>query len=395
MNLLKLSSFSRMRGFSLLEMAMVLAIIGLVMGTILSMTKTLTTSSKIAATQSKEALIKAALINFIATNNRLPCPADPTPAQLTGANAGTEAITAGVCNVAPNGLVVTGIVPWVSLGLTQDAATDGYNQLFTYQVTLTATTTVAVNAVTVTGQRTISGLRGDISIFSSTPINPATSLSSLGNQINYCTPVSYVGAVNPCAAVAIIVSHGADLYGAFTNGGQILPNTADELENANKDSNFVMHDFSMNSLNPFDDIVLPLSANDLLSQLTTNGSVQNYNTLLNTDIANITAAIVNYAMSHRSGVSGSITFSLPTALTSLSLPQSVTNDPWGSTFAFTNPNSITAITPASTVMATSTILFTLQSNGPDKNLGTADDLPASAVPFTLNQFETAVPSTFW
>jgi len=37
--------------------------------------QTLSSSSKIAATQSKEALIKAALINFIAVNNRLPCPA--------------------------------------------------------------------------------------------------------------------------------------------------------------------------------------------------------------------------------------------------------------------------------------------------------------------------------
>lgn len=388
-----------MRGFTLLEMAMVLAIIGLIMGAAISATTALTNSSRISTTKSKENSIKTALINFIATNGRLPCPADPTPSVLSGASAGTEAITAGgVCNAAglfyntTYGSVVTGVVPWVSLGFTQDGATDGYNQLFTYQVTLSATTTVPVTSVTVTGQRTISGLRGDISIFSATTPVAATSLAVLGNQINYCTPATF--SVNPCAAVAVIVSHGADLSGAFTVSGQTLPTTADELENANKDSYFVTHDFALNAANPFDDILLPLSVNDLLSPLITNGSLQNYNAVINSNIATIMAAITNYAITHTTGSAGSRNLFLPANLVLLSLPQSVINDPWGMPYIYI-PKSPLNFDNADLV---TTNLYTLQSNGPDKTAGNTDDLPtATGVGVTLSQFETSVPlaSGFW
>ena len=75
-NKLKPLNLHGMKGFTLLEMAMVLAIIGLVFGAVMSATTVLLKSSKISATQSKEATIKAAIISFIAINNRLPCPAD-------------------------------------------------------------------------------------------------------------------------------------------------------------------------------------------------------------------------------------------------------------------------------------------------------------------------------
>jgi prepilin-type N-terminal cleavage/methylation domain-containing protein len=386
-----------MRGFTLLEMAIVLAIIGLVMGTLLTMTKTLTTSSKIAATQSKEALIKAALINFIATNNRLPCPGDPSPTVLSGISAGSEAITSGVCNAtglihnSTFGTVVTGVVPWIQLGLSQEAATDGYNQLFSYQVTLSATTTVAATSVTASGQRTISGLRGDISLFSATPPVAATSLTALGNQINYCTPANF--SVNPCAAVAIIVSHGEDLIGAFTLGGQTQPTTADELENANNDSYFVKHDFSINSANPFNDIILPLSVNDLLSSLSTNGTVQNFNAVINSNIATIISAVTNYSIANATGIPGNRTLHLPASLAVLSLPQSVINDPWGMPYVYTlTTSSLTNLTSPATV------LYSLQSDGPDKIPANADDLPTSSgVSITVSQFQSSVPlaSGFW
>lgn len=391
MNLIKPSNLHGMKGFTLLEMAMVLAIIGLVMGAAITATTTLLNSSHITTTQSKENNIKTALINYISTNGRLPCPADPTPAQLLGANAGTEAITAGICNVTPVGLVVTGVVPWVQLGLTQEAATDAYYNFFTYQVTLSATKTVPVTSVIANVQRTISGLRGDISLFSSTPINPATSLTALGNQLNYCTPVAFGGAVNPCAAVAIIVSYGQDGLGAYRTNGQSTPPGPDELENANKDSNFVKHDFAVNTANPFDDIILPLTVSDLLSPLSTNGSLPTYNALLNANIANITAAITNYAMTHKSGSPGNVTFSFPPTLSALNLPPSVTNDPWGTPFNYVL--NVTTLNLGS--FSPNTVIFTLLSSGPDTVQGTADDLPVPAISVTENQFQMAIPYIYW
>ncbi len=440
---LKPQSLRGMSGFTLLEMAMVLAIIGLIMGTILSMTKTLSSSSKIAATQSKEALIKAALINFIATNNRLPCPADPT--KLSTQFAGTEAIgavTAGVCNATPNityGTVVSGLAPWAALGLTQDSATDGYNQFFTYQVTLTATQTVAATAAGL-GKQTISGLQGAISIFSTAyptpPTASATSPIALNNEINYCGQTSF----NPCAAVAIIVSYGADGLGAFSSSGtqsNLPPANTDEAENANLDSFFVMKDASISSANPFDDIILPLSSNDLLSPLTANGTVQTYNAVLNNDFANITAALTAFALNNRASSGpycplggpftyGTYAYQLPNKLIGTLLPLSgqgptpilsvtispgtvappnipisAAYDPWGKPIYYDiatvlpNPPYVnTANTnyqlPIIQCSVASYPSYILRSSGPDAQLGTNDDIslivPASQFYTTLSSY---------
>ena len=347
------------RGFTLVEMAMVLAIIGLVMGPVLAMTKTLTASSRITSTQTKEYIIKTALINFIATNNRLPCPADPSNI-LVPASAGTEA-----CSLTPNGTspnkVLTGVVPWTALGLTQDSATDGYYNFFTYQVALTATQTVAVTAAALNKQ-TISGLKGAITILN----------SSGGTQINNCTTTGY----NPCSAVAMIVSYGQDAYGAYESNGSQLPvptGYTDENENANGDNVFVMKDASSSTTNPFDDILLPLTTNDLLSSLITNGSVLNYTAVLNNDFANLTSLITAYTILTRPNSSPSI-YTLPSAITNF-LPTVVPYffyDPWGTPIKYTQTYS-SGITCSNPIPGGQSA-FTLSSAGPDGTWSTTDDI---------------------
>jgi prepilin-type N-terminal cleavage/methylation domain-containing protein len=399
---LKPQSLHGMGGFTLLEMAMVLAIIGLIMGTILSMTKTLSSSAKISATQSKEALIKAALINFIAVNNRLPCPADP------GNSTGLEAVNAAVpkrCTTsatlvatasttvppAPSNSIFIGLVPWATLGLTQDGATDGYNQLFTYKVAAIAIQTVPVAALTAVplanlGQvPTISGLEGAISIYTS---------SAFTIQTNNCTPAGFT--YNPCAAVAVIISYGSDGYGAYTSSGAqnaVPAGYADELVNAGTTTNqIVMHDFSMSTTNPFDDIILPMTSSDLLSPLSANGTIQPYNAVLNNDFANITSAITASIMATR--VQGLLPPPSTFALTSgnavlLTLPQSVSYDPWGHQIQFAFNIGAPGPSPITTAQGTafncsgtnpplaipqSNILFSLHSYGPDNIPNNADDI---------------------
>ena len=398
------------------------------------MTKTLTTSSKIAATQSKEALIKAALINFIATNNRLPCPADPT--KLLTASAGTEAFTAGTtgvhatCSLTISGAIptlgltptqyVTGVVPWVSLGLTQDGATDGYNQLFTYQVSLTAIQTLSATSIQALSTNTfgapaISGLEGAIAIFSTASTAPslATSPVALNNQINYCasTIATTNFSFNPCAAVAIIISYGADGYGAYTSSGTQIPppptTFTDEFENANGDNFFVMHDFSLSTTNPFDDIILPLSANDLLTPLTNNGTIQTSNALLTSDFANITTALAAYAVANRNNIANctglgthqyvlpptsallpALIASLSAANPALYIPYSSAYDPWGNPIQYdtsTGNTTITMCTPASTA-------YLLRSYGPDGIKNTNDDITMTV---QVSQIQSIVTNNSW
>src|SRR5271170_1480669 len=66
------------RGFSLVEMALVILIVSLLLGGILSYINAQLIQARIVSTSNKQQAIKAALINFIARNNRLPCPADIT-----------------------------------------------------------------------------------------------------------------------------------------------------------------------------------------------------------------------------------------------------------------------------------------------------------------------------
>ena len=380
-----------MYGFSLIEMAMVLAIIGLVMGSVLALTKTLTTSSRLTSTITKESIIKAALINFIAINNRLPYPADPTA--ITTSTAGTEASGLSPFGSVPN-KVVTGLVPWSALGLTQDAATDGYYNLFTYQVSLTATQTVAVTAAA-SGKQTISGLEGAIKILN----------SAGGTQINDCTPAGFT--YNPCSAVTVIISYGQSGYGAYTANGSGLKNPVpsgytDETENANGNNIFVMKDASISTTNPFDDIVLPLNANNLLSPLITNGSVQTYNAVLNNDFANIEASITAYAISNRINgnycynnghYNGDNQYQLPSgnggipSIVGLNIPPSVAYDPWG------NPIQYYPTTTSIVVCTnTSNPAYKLTSYGPDGILGNADDI---SVTIFVNQLQPAFTISGW
>ena len=375
-----------MRGFTLLEMAMVLGIIGLIMGTILSMTKTLTTSSKISATQSKEALIKAALINFIAVNNRLPCPADPTGASLIPPNPlGSEALNPAYVYPAAKqclqtmslGGVYAGAVPWVTLGLTQDAATDGYNQFFTYLVAVTAIQTVPAASV-ISGLPAISGLKGAISIYASA--------ATLTSPINNCTPTGSI--YNPCSAVAVIISHGADGYGAYTSSGALnTPTTVfpDEQVNANRNYQIVMKDAAISSTNPFDDIILPMTSSDLLTPLSNNGTIQPYNAILNNDFANITAAIAaNIALTH-SGVPPTSIYSMTVGNNQAvisNLPKSIINDPWGNQIQYV---AVSGVPDPTTFLCTTTTyssgLFFLKSFGPD---AAVSGVPIT-VPIYLNQ----------
>ncbi len=167
----------RSRGFTLIEIAVVLFIIALLVGAIAQYLSGQITSAKQSITQTREAAIKAALVNFVSRNFRLPCPAVGTiPAGA--ANNGVTAINPGTCTgtlLFPAGTptVASGTILWVSLGLPAETSIDGYGNRFTYEVTLAATSS------NLTAQ-TLPGMKGNITIHSSGP-------GVAGNQINECT----------------------------------------------------------------------------------------------------------------------------------------------------------------------------------------------------------------
>ena len=84
------------RGFTLLEMSIVLAIIGVIIGGGMSIFSASLQKRQLQETQFKMKAIQKALYDFRIINNRLPCPADVTLA-LNSTNFGVEGATPGSC----------------------------------------------------------------------------------------------------------------------------------------------------------------------------------------------------------------------------------------------------------------------------------------------------------
>ena len=235
------------RGFTLAELAIVLVIVGLLLGGLLVPLSAQTDMKSRSDTNKQLSDIRDALIGFATANGRLPCPADRTVATAT-TNAGIEAIngagaslscactttTSGIasnggsaCDDTAHGSAV-GVLPWATLGLPE---TDAWGNRFTYRVTLQF-------ARGPLGQSSFwNHYSGASCSPSSNPIGAAFALCSDGD---ITISSSSGGTVVANQIPAIALSHGKNSAGAYTiNGAQIPGATGDEAENANDDINFV------------------------------------------------------------------------------------------------------------------------------------------------------------
>jgi prepilin-type N-terminal cleavage/methylation domain-containing protein len=191
---------TRTAGFSLLEMAIVLVIVGFLLSGMLSGMSALQSVQRDDGTRRQLEEMRNALITFATVNGRLPCPAAPAIAE-TVAGAGLErAPTAAGCTGG-----AAGAFPWATLGLQQ---TDTWGRRFSYRVT-PAFSRVA----------------------------PAITLTSIGE-----ITVQNLSAVNLATQVpAVIVSHGADGAGSRNRLGALAAagSNASQVENSDADAIFV------------------------------------------------------------------------------------------------------------------------------------------------------------
>lgn len=178
------------RGFSLIEMAIVLVVIGLILsGGLMAITPVLK-GTRTTETNMRLDLIEKALVLYTIRNGCLPCPADGTASTASGMAAPTGC---GACTVA----AANGVVPWGSLGLSQNDATDGWGNRISYVVTtaLASTTTSMTRSGTTYPAGTLRVEDSD----------PATSTGA--------------NSLLTSAAAYVLISHGPDGYGARTING--------------------------------------------------------------------------------------------------------------------------------------------------------------------------------
>ncbi len=217
-------------GFTLVEMAIVLAIVAMLLGGLLPTISSQMEQQHRSETRKQLDEIQQALIGFAILNGRLPCPADPT-IPTVAANAGVERLT---CITAAN---ANGVLPWATLGTRE---TDGWNRRFTYSIT------PAFGApITLTTPSTLDVLN-----------------ASGGNSIASNMP-------------AVIISHGQNGLGAYLPSGTPLPKDPTHTdENDNNDilvpnTTFVYHESTPN----FDDLVIWISPNILFNRMVAAGKL--------------------------------------------------------------------------------------------------------------------------
>ena len=122
--------------FTLIEMAIVLVVIGIAMTMVLSTGSAMLDSQKRQTVRARLDAIDTAMANFVAVNKRLPCPADGRIVS-GAATAGVELVSAGPNPAAGSCNPLTqlhGVVPWVTLGLTENDTTDPWFARLTYRV---------------------------------------------------------------------------------------------------------------------------------------------------------------------------------------------------------------------------------------------------------------------
>jgi prepilin-type N-terminal cleavage/methylation domain-containing protein len=216
-------------GFTLIEMAIVLIILGLVLSSLLVPIRAQRDLQAQRQTEETLARAKQVLLGYAQTFGRLPCPATP----LTNGN--EAPVGGGACTVT------SGLLPAATLGIqpinNDGFAIDGWNNPIQYAVTS------ATNGGLITPDFTTAGEISDIGLATLQP-NLRVCRSGTGVLDIVTTPPTHSCSVGITPetnfltnnAVAVIFSLG--LTGNLASGG------VDELENATGNNIFVSHDIA-------------------------------------------------------------------------------------------------------------------------------------------------------
>ncbi len=243
-------------GFTLLEMAIVLMIVGLLLGGMLVPLQAQMDQRNNADTQKALSDIKEAIIGYALANGRLPCPAvpsTPTGQTVSGVSAGASVpFSSNVCSI------LVGVLPWATLGVNE---TDAWGHRYTYRVDTNFSDSNSSNTY------------GSGCSPNPAPANASFALCSPGtlNVLSASPSASPPGVTIAGNIPVVIISHGRNAAGAWTPLGTQLPasSNADELENSNGDSTFVSHTPSTT----FDDLVVWISPNILFNRMVAAGKL--------------------------------------------------------------------------------------------------------------------------
>lgn len=264
---------TRKSGFSLTELTIVLTILALLLVFALPISSTLLENEKRSVTVKKMDNIQAALVNFVMTNRRLPCPSDGT-LQPADSKYGLEDrdINNGVCV----NFQASGVVPWKSIGLSEADASDAWYNKITYRSAYSLTLDAALDMSNCDSAGTATAV----------PVPPTPPNVSLGVCALTCTGLfnsssctsvlnflvqkglnvsdgthALMSYVANTGAAFVLISHGQNGYGALSASGVYQASAAKgvvgalEQANVNSDGHNMVKNTAPPTLNdaPFSD----------------------------------------------------------------------------------------------------------------------------------------------
>jgi len=247
----------RQRGLGGTLVAVVLIIVAVSALALLALSRVRSSAERGGQVTSRFAVLHDALVQFVAANGRLPCPADPS------LDDGLEgAAVSGVCPVSTQ----EGTVPWQTIGARRDDAIDPWGGKISYRV-------YTGNAGSLTQAGGASMVRCDL-----IETSPLGVTSVIGSEGGLCRPAPPDGRLtvrdtppanyllNKELAVTefgsaqsgvayVLLSHGASGLGAYTTAGvrrEMPAAGGDERSNTNATGPFVIKAFSSPEVTPTD-----------------------------------------------------------------------------------------------------------------------------------------------
>jgi prepilin-type N-terminal cleavage/methylation domain-containing protein len=232
------------RGFTLIEMVMVIAVIAVLMTILFGITRALVGQQRYQTTRTRMANVETALIAYVSQSKRLPCPANGTLASTNSA-AGSEAVT-GTGTARDCGTQANGVVPWRDLGLTATDIEDGWGGRMTYRVgpdlvkdgamDFTACDPGGTAGANVSaGSYCMPGCTSTLS--TCTPPATALAISTTKGLVVKNTSGTIMmdpRGTNPVSnpsvttgAAYVVISHGPEGGGAYSGDGVVLASTVD------------------------------------------------------------------------------------------------------------------------------------------------------------------------
>jgi prepilin-type N-terminal cleavage/methylation domain-containing protein len=230
------------RGFTLIEMVVVIAVLGFLLAIFVGITRTLVSQQRYQTTRSRLATLETAFIAYVSQSKRLPCPANGTVTS-SDASAGKEVVT-GTGTARDCGTQANGVVPWRDLGLTASDIEDGWGGRFTYRVgpDLVKDGTLDFTGCDPGGTAAISGAAGTYCAAGctstlSTCTSPANALGISGTKGLVVenaagTILMDPRGTNPAStpsvttgAAYVVISHGPEGGGAY-NGDGVLQSSS-------------------------------------------------------------------------------------------------------------------------------------------------------------------------